>query len=284
MTIGVGISQDIGMRETMEDEQAVYERPDRQFFSAELYDGHHGPEAARLASEMLTPHFLNDWFVELEKPADARRSDEEMLRQAYIAVDNYIAYRRIRGGAAAVTFYVMEDRFMAANAGDARAIMGAGPGVEVLTLDHKPDLLEERLRIEALGGMVTSIGVARVMGILSMSRALGDAELKPFVTCEPRVVAGLLGKENDYAVLACDGVWDVLKPQTVIALARHAGDPQKGAEDIKETALREGSTDNISVIVLDMRCHVATLNRPTMQVLRVVDKALAPGKTDTVKR
>ena len=69
-----------------------------------------------------------------------------------------------------------------------------------------------------------------------------------------------------------------------IALARHAGDPQKGAEDIKETALREGSTDNVSVIVLDMRRHVATLSRSAMQVLRVVDKALAQGKADTVKR
>ena len=280
-TIGVGISQDIGLRETMEDEQAVYERPDLQFFSAEVYDGHYGPEAARLAAEMLTPHFLNEWSVELEKPAEERRPYEEMLRDAYIAADKYIAYRRVRGGAAAVTFYVIEDRFLAANAGDSRAIMGAGPGVEVLTLDHKPDLPAERLRIEALGGMVTSIGVARVMGILSMSRALGDTELKPYVTCEPRIAVGLLGKENDYVVLACDGVWDVLEPQTVITLARRAGDPQRGAEDIKDTALREGSTDNVSVIVLDMRQYAAAFDRPAMRVLRVIDRAFTPGKAGT---
>ena len=273
MEIGVGISEDPGMRDRMEDEYAIYDRPDIDFFSAEVYDGHGGREAAHLASEILTPHFLNAWFMELEKTPGDRRPDETILREAYIAADEYITFRKIQGGAAAVTFYIIQDRFIAANAGDSRAIIGTKSGVEVLTLDHKPNLPEETSRIEALGGMVTLFGTPRVMGFLAMSRALGDADLRPFVICEPRIAVGFLGRENDFAVLACDGVWDVLSPETVIRLARAGASPQESAEIIKKTALDQGSNDNITVIVLDLRQHTKALNRDRMKVLSVIDKA-----------
>ena len=274
MKIGVGISEDTGKRDRMEDEYAIYDRPDIDFFSAEVYDGHSGREAAHLASEMLTPHFLNAWFTEVEKSPDDRRPDQEMLREAYIAADEYIAFRKIRGGTAAVTLYIMGNRFLAANAGDSRAIIGTKSGAEVLTLDHKPDVPDETARIEALGGMVTSFGAPRVMGFLAMSRALGDTDLRPFVTSEPRVIAGILGRENDFAVLACDGVWDVLSSDTVIRLAREGATPQQSAETIKNTALDQGSSDNITVIVLDLRSHTESLGHKGMKILSIVDRAI----------
>ena len=273
MKIGVGISEDIGSRDRMEDEYAIFDRTDVDFFSAEVYDGHGGREAAHLASEMLTPHFLNAWFVELEKSPDHRRPDGDLLREAYIATDEYIAFRKISGGTAAVTLYIMGDRFMAANAGDSRAIIGTKWGAHVLTLDHKPGMPDETARIEALGGMVTLFGTPRVMGFLAMSRALGDTDLKPFVTGEPRIATGLLGRENDFAVLACDGVWDVLSPETVIRLARTGAGPEESADLIKNTALDQGGTDNITVIVLDLRAHTETMDRRSMKILSVVDKA-----------
>ena len=49
--------------------------------------------------------------------------------------------------------------------------------------DHKPELEAERQRIEGLGGFVSYIGCWRAMGILAMSRAIGDLFLKP---CAPR--------------------------------------------------------------------------------------------------
>jgi serine/threonine protein phosphatase PrpC len=274
MKIGAGISEDTGRRDKMEDEYAIYDRPDIDFFSAEVYDGHGGREAAYLTSEMLTPHFLNAWFPEVNKSPDDRRSDQEILREAYIAADEYIAFRKIRGGTAAVTLYIMGDRFLAANTGDSRAIIGTKSGVEVLTLDHKPDVPDETARIEALGGMVTSFGAPRVMGFLAMSRALGDTDLRPFVTCEPRIAVGILGRENDFAVLACDGVWDVLSSDTVIRLAREGATPQHSAETIKNTALDQGSSDNITVIVLDLRSHTKTLAHKEMKILSILDKAV----------
>ena len=274
MKILIGISEDIGWREEMEDKYAIYQKPEKNFFSAEVYDGHGGKTAARIAAEMLTPHFLHTWAKESEKPLKRRRLEWELIREAYIAVDGYIVERGIESGTTAANFYIIGDRFIAANVGDTRIIIGTKQGVFVLTLDHKPDLPEERLRIEALGGNVIDYDVPRVQGILAMSRAIGDTGLKPYVSCEPRIAEGYLGKENDYVVLACDGVWDVLTPQGVLELVQRAEEPQKAAELVKTKALEEGSTDNITVVVLDLREYTGHLKRDTMKISEIVDKAM----------
>lgn len=46
-------------------------------------------------------------------------------------------------------------------------------------------LQEERERIEALGGCVVYFGAWRVNGSLSVSRAIGDVEHKPYISGEP---------------------------------------------------------------------------------------------------
>lgn len=273
MIIPYGISDDIGFREVMEDEHAVYDDEAMLFFSAEIYDGHGGSRPARAAAEMLTPAFLHALKMEMKKPGADRRSEAELLREAYLEVDAYITKKRARAGTCAVQFYIRRDRFMAANTGDSRAIIGAGEGVTVLTRDHKPDDAPELSRIEALGGTVAVFGVPRVEGILAISRALGDTCLKPFVTAEPRIVEGRLGRDNDRAVLACDGVWDVLSPEEVIAAARLYDDPQAAAGCISEMAKQAGSGDNITVIALDLRHHTAGLRRKKMKITGIYDRA-----------
>jgi protein phosphatase 1L len=257
----------------MEDVHAVWDIQEEGLFSAEVYDGHGGRDAAYAASEMLTPHFLSLSRPERSKQADDRRPDRELLREAYLAADSYMTDRGIASGTAAATFHIMGDRFLAGNAGDSRVVVGTRRDAVQLTLDHKPNVPAECSRIESLGGRVVTHAVPRVQGILAMSRALGDPALKPYVSAEPRIVEGLLGSENDFAVVACDGVWDVLTPHDVIGVARDVGDPQAAAERIVAKALAVGTSDNVTVIVLDLRQHTAELARRKMEILTVLDRA-----------
>ncbi|OPY78182.1 MAG: Protein phosphatase 2C [Syntrophorhabdus sp. PtaU1.Bin058] len=271
VNIHYGVSETIGWRESMEDEHAIYERPGEGLFGAEIYDGHGGKGASRIAAEMLTPYFMHNRARETEKSLRDRRKDADLLRDAYLAVDRHLLERHVRSGTTAAHFYIVEDRFITANTGDTRVIIGTEGNVAVLTVDHKPGLPGETRRIENLGGEVTRIGTPRVQGILAVSRALGDAYLKPYVIAEPRVAEGYLGKENDYAVLACDGVWDVLTPEEVIREARQSTDPQKGADGVVKKALDHGSADNITVIVIDLREYTGPMRRNIMEITEITD-------------
>jgi len=258
----------------MEDAHAVYQDAHRDFFAAEVYDGHGGRRAAEVASSMLTPHFMHAWASELEKPLAKRMRVCEILREAYLAVDAHLVEASEESGTTAAHFYVLGDEFLAANAGDTRVVIGTTDGVQVLTKDHRPGFPEEKDRIEGLGGQVISYGMPRVQGVLSVSRALGDAFLKPYVSGEPRIVEGYLGKENDYAVVACDGLWDVMSPEEVITVVRYTTDPVRAAQDLSQRALDQGSTDNITVIVLDLRRHAKGLKRAYMEIAGITDYGL----------
>ncbi|MCX7965688.1 MAG: protein phosphatase 2C domain-containing protein, partial [Syntrophorhabdaceae bacterium] len=175
------------------------------------------------------------------------------IREACLKVDEFIVNKGIMAGTTVANFYILKDRFFSANIGDSRIVMGTEEGCVILTEDHKPDLPREKSRIEAAGGYVIRFGVLRVQGELAISRAIGDTDLKPYVIAEPFVVSGILSKENDFVVVACDGIWDVLSAQKVIDIVRYTGDAQKAADIILRTATELGSTDNKTVIVLDLR-------------------------------
>lgn len=65
----------------------------------------------------------------------------------------------------------------------------------------------------------------RVNGSLNLSRALGDMEYKrsrnlppeqQMVTAMPDIKVIDLQKGDDFLILACDGIWDVLDHQEVL--------------------------------------------------------------------
>jgi serine/threonine protein phosphatase PrpC len=273
MKIPYGLEETIGLRREMEDAHAVWDDAETGIFGAEVYDGHGGRAAAVLAADMLTPFFFSRQKA-IWREKDEKGLSAEALREAYLAADRYIA-GRTESGAASATLYIYGDGFLAANAGDARIVVGEGTGAIDLTVDHKPDSPDESARIKALGGIVLEYDVARVQGVLAMSRSLGDAGLKPFVTAEPRIAQGFLGRGNDVAVIACDGLWDVMTSEEAVRMARRAGGPDDAAKMLEREALERGSSDNISVVVLDLRRYTASFERDALAVTRVLDCASA---------
>ncbi|KAL7547798.1 hypothetical protein ACHAWF_011070 [Thalassiosira exigua] len=181
------------------------------------------------------------------------------------------------GGTTAVFALVGDEFLLVANVGDSRCILvrkgasvvgegGDAPSVEVVALseDHRPDLPEERARIESAGlsvqtdrvppseegGAFTSVHRVKKSDteLLGVSRAFGDhdyksnAELSPSrqaVTCAPEFVARDRDDGTDlYLVLACDGVWDAMSNEDVGEFVA-----ERVATFAKEEAVGPGEAD-----------------------------------------
>jgi serine/threonine protein phosphatase PrpC len=96
-----------------------------------------------------------------------------------------------------------------ANLGDSRAILCRPnqPAV-AMSIDHKPDLPEEKDRIKQAGGLVFN---RRLNGILAVSRAIGDTNYTG-ISHVPDVKMFTLDAKADgesYVVMGCDGLFDV---------------------------------------------------------------------------
>uniref|UniRef100_A0A1D1Z664 protein-serine/threonine phosphatase n=1 Tax=Anthurium amnicola TaxID=1678845 RepID=A0A1D1Z664_9ARAE len=183
-------------------------------------------------------------------------------------------------GSTAVVAVVGRDRVLVANCGDSRAVLSRGGRAVPLSSDHKPDRPDELARIEAAGGRVIYVNGARVLGILAMSRALGDKYLKPVVISEPEISFTERTPDDEFLIIASDGLWDVLSNDLACDIARRclqdgsqpaiAGGLGEDGDRVVEPdasqsycsvaatlltrlALGRNSTDNISVIVVDLR-------------------------------
>ena len=75
------------------------------------------------------------------------------------------------------------------------------------------------------------------------------------------ITSVVLTKNDDFLILACDGVWDVLTNDEAVNcvqkyLEENPGDMEGAAACLKEKALNNFSQDNITVIVVDLKSYV----------------------------
>ncbi|KAI8104210.1 hypothetical protein M9435_006733 [Picochlorum sp. BPE23] len=149
---------------------------------------------------------------------------------------------------------------LAANAGDARVILGSKGSALQMTVDHVPDSEDERKRIEGQNPnpnmpLVRYIGGTwRVGGLLALSRAFGDAYLK-----EPDIMTRTLSEDDAWLIIASDGLFENevrgggggLSNDEVIQLCDK--NAKKSCEDIAalliDAAVEAGTTDDVTVIV-----------------------------------
>jgi hypothetical protein len=59
------------------------------------------------------------------------------------------------------------------------------------------------------------------IGMIVVTRSLGDHNMKDYLSNEPHVEAVELTSDDDLLVLACDGVWDVIQDQEAIDLIKN---------------------------------------------------------------
>jgi len=70
----------------------------------------------------------------------------------------------------------------------------------------------------------------------------------------PEIQQRKLQPEDDFLILATDGVWDVLSSQEAVDVIMECGDDTREmARRLTETAYKRGSMDNITSLVIDLR-------------------------------
>jgi protein phosphatase 1L len=213
-----------------------------------VFDGHSGRRACEFARDNLPAQVI----AELHKS-----EPEDALRRAFLKTDEdflKIAHKEgLCDGSTAITALVRGRTLWVANAGDARAILVSGSTAIAMSEDHKPNRESERRRITQAGGTVTFMGCWRVNGVLATSRGFGDRELKKVVSAEPEIRHRTLMEGDDYLVLASDGIWDVLSNQNVADVVARSGGCRSAATAVTEEALRRGSMDNVTAVVISLR-------------------------------
>ena len=103
-----------------------------------------------------------------------------------------------------------------ANSGDSRIILYKNKKDYQMSIDHTPNLPEEKERIYNAKGWVMS---GRINNDLSVSRGFGDfiyknnTDLTPenqIITSNPDILIEDLNNECDFIVIVCDGIWECL--------------------------------------------------------------------------
>ena len=131
-----------------------------------------------------------------------------------------------KSGTTAVCSLISPTHIFVANCGDSRGVLFRTTGIGFSTQDHKPFNPCEKERIQNAGG---SVMIQRVNGSLAVSRALGDYEYKnvegksqceQLVSPEPELYVEKRTDKDEFLVLACDGIWDVMSNDDVCAFIR----------------------------------------------------------------
>ncbi|KAI9678132.1 MAG: Protein phosphatase 2C 2 [Caeruleum heppii] len=188
-----------------------------------VYDGHGGAKVALFAGEHIHK-------IIAKQDSFKQGNLEQALKDGFLATDRAILndprYEEEVSGCTASVGIITKDKIYVANAGDSRSVLGVRGRAKPLSFDHKPQNEGEKARITAAGGFVD---FGRVNGNLALSRAIGDFEFKKsadlspeqqIVTAYPDVVSHDLSENDEFLVIACDGIWDCQSSQAVVEFVR----------------------------------------------------------------
>ncbi|VBB34290.1 unnamed protein product [Acanthocheilonema viteae] len=243
-----------------------------------IFDGHAGRRAADFAAERLPPKLKRKLeaysdFASLEKGIKKcfidtyKQIDEQFLVEARRTRPSW------KDGTTATTIVLINNIIYCANIGDSKAVVcrsksGTEEAKDVamqLTVDHSPLHFEERMRIQKAGGNVKD---GRIMGILEVSRSIGDGQFKAYgLICTPDVKKFSITKDDIFVLIACDGLWKTFSNQQavdyVMMKIRQLTKPgveqesetremiwQNVADDLAAESVKRGCGDNVSVIIV----------------------------------
>lgn len=210
------------------------------FLRIDLFLGH------GQGGELVSQYALHEIQSRLEKRPEFHSNLERALIETFLAVDgdlqNEPIIEPLYAGTTACVALLRDNVITCANAGDSRAVVARrkqSPGCSVdvglyeaidLTVDQNPDLPAERQRIESMGGFVSpppEPGLSARVWLdegysqigLAMARSIGDhAVARVGVISTPVVSTHTLIEEDEFLIIATDGVWEFVSSQDAVAI------------------------------------------------------------------
>ena len=249
-----------------------------------IYDGHGGKGCATFLKENLHKFITEFSFLGVKIGIDM--AEEKFLTKK--AVNNELGKIIDPSGSCGIMLMIQGKKCIIANIGDSRLIIFKNKEVSFTTTDHKPDSIIEKARIELSGGKLYKIQTlipiyqngSRVNapwrvnpGQLSVSRTFGDIQAKDekfggnktAIIALPDITEIELDNNYNFIVMACDGIFDVLKNEELLECIKIVI-KEKNITNFKDvnmhqlcgdfanmiikSALAKDSFDNVSCIVI----------------------------------
>ncbi|KHG19769.1 hypothetical protein F383_03979 [Gossypium arboreum] len=222
-----GLSSMQGWRATMEDAHAAYPDLDSMTSFFGVYDGHGGQAVSKFCAKYLHQQVLQH---EAYSAGDIGTS----LQKSFLRMDEMMRGQRgwrelaVLGDKIDQVSGLIEGLIWSPRSGEANNHFDDWSSEEAYNLskDHKPELELEKDRILKAGGFIQ---VGRINGSLNLARAIGDVEFKQnktlpaekqIVTANPDINAVELCDDDEFLVLACDGIWDCMSSQQLVDYVR----------------------------------------------------------------
>lgn len=262
--VGVAENNNSKFRRTMEDVHTYVEnfasRLNWGYFA--IFDGHAGNQASKWCGANLHRH-LEERLLE-----DETQDVRDMLNESFVYADNEInsALQGNSGCTAAVCvlrweipesdlptegedigFEGHKRMLYTANVGDTRIVLFRNGRSVRLTYDHKASDVLELQRVERAGGLIMK---SRVNGMLAVTRSLGDKFFDSLVVASPFTTSVEILEGDQFLIIACDGLWDVVEDHDACEMIKDIKDPHEAAKFLVRYALENGTTDNVTVMVV----------------------------------
>lgn len=200
------------------------------------YDGHGD------GGELVSQFALHEVPKRLERHEEFKKGNfEKAFKDVFVDVNDDLEgepdIEPLYSGCTACVALVKDDEIYLSNAGDSRAVMASRRNdydttsehqAFDLTVDQNPDSPGEQERIEMCGGFVSpppEVGLSARVWLdskfsqigLAMARSIGDYAVKKVgVIAEPVVTKYGIKDEDDFMIIATDGVWEFLSSQDAV--------------------------------------------------------------------
>jgi len=202
------------------------------------YDGHGE------GGELVSQYALHEIPKRLEQHEAFKNGDyDNAFSDVFVSVNKDLGDEKdiepLYSGCTACVALVKENIVYFSNAGDSRAVLASRKQIDAhgdsleyevfdLTIDQNPDSPGEQERILQMGGFVSpppeeglsarvwlDAGFSQIG--LAMARSLGDHAVKPIgVVAEPVVTKHELRDQDEFMIIATDGVWEFLSSQEAV--------------------------------------------------------------------